>query len=55
MLDSSVSNNDILIDGFSDEIYHSDHPSNTKIGGVCLFFREGMPIKRRINLELWLR
>ena len=52
MLDHSVSNNDISIDGFSKEIYRSDHPSNTKIGGVCLYFREGLPIKRRTDLEL---
>ena len=47
MLDSSVSNVDIFIDGFSREIYRSDHPSNTKLGGVCLYFREGLPIRRR--------
>ena len=37
MLDSSVSNNESLIDGISDEIYCSDYPNNTKMGGVCLF------------------
>ena len=52
MLDHSVSNNEISIDGFSKEIYRSDHPSNTKIGGVFLYFREGLPIKRRTDLEL---
>ena len=52
MLDSSVSNVDIFIEGFSREIYRSDHPSNTKLGGVCLYFREGLPIRRRTDLEL---
>lgn len=33
-------------------IYRSDHPSNIKIGGLCPFFREGIPIKRRVDLEL---
>ena len=51
MLDHSVINYDISIDGLSKEIYRSDHPSNTKIGGVCLYFREGLPIKRRTDLE----
>ena len=52
MLDSSVSNFGIFIEGFSREIYRSDHPSNTKLGGVCLYFREGLPIRRRTDLEL---
>ena len=52
MLDSSVSNDDIFIKGFSREIFRSDHPSNTKLGGVCLYFREGLPIRRRTDLEL---
>ena len=52
MLDQSISNDDIFIEGFSREIYHSDHPSNSKTGGVCMYFREGMPIKRRPDLEL---
>ena len=52
MLDHSVINDDISIDGFSKEVYRSDHPSNTKIGSVCLYFREGLPVKRRADLEL---
>ena len=52
MLDCTVSNEEIFIDGFSSEIYRSDHPSNTKTGGVCLYFREGLPIRRRTDVEL---
>ena len=52
MLDHSVTNDDISIDGFSKEIYRSDHPSNTTIGCSCLYFREGLPIKRCTDLEL---
>ena len=51
-LNSSIRNEDIFIEGFSREIYRNDHPSNTKKGGVCLYFREGLPIKRRTDLEL---
>ena len=52
MLESSVSNKEILIDGFSDEIYRSDYSSSKKMDGVCLYLREGMPIKGRTDLEL---
>ena len=52
MLDSSMSDEDIFIAGFSKEVYRSDHPSDTKVGGVCLYFRENLSIKRRTDLEL---
>ena len=52
MLDNSISEEDIFIQGFSREIYRSDHPSNTKTGGVCLYVREGLANKRRGDLEL---
>ena len=52
MLNSSVNNEDIFIEGFSKEVYRSDHPSNSRKGGVCLYFREALPNKRRVDLEL---
>ena len=52
MLDSSVSDEDIYIKGFSKDVLRNDHPSNTKVGGVCLYFREGLPITRRKDHEL---
>ena len=52
MLDSSISNNDISSEGFSKEIFRNDHPSNTKTGGVCLYYREGLSIKHRKDLEI---
>ena len=51
MLNSTVSNEEIEIAGFSKEINRNDHPSDTKTGGVCLYFREGLAIKRRKDLE----
>ena len=51
MLDQSISNEDISIEGFSREIFRSDHPSNSKIGGTCIYFRESLPIKRGNDLE----
>ena len=52
MLDSSVTNQGICIDDYSKEMYHSVHPSNTKAVRVCLYFREGLPIKQRTDLHL---
>ena len=52
MLDSTIKNDNIFIEGFSKDIYQSDHPSNTKLGGVCLYYRDELPIKRRTDLEL---
>ena len=52
MLDDMISDEDIHIEGFSREVYRSDHPSNTKTGGVFLYFREGLAIKRLQDLEI---
>ena len=52
MRNSSITSEDLFIDGFSKELNRNDHPSKTKKGGVCLYFRESLPIKRRAGLEL---
>lgn len=52
MLNSTVQNDDIFIEGFSREIYHSDHVNNIRSGEVCIYYREGLAIKRRKDLEL---
>ena len=52
MFDQTVKNDETYIEGFSREIYRSHHPSKTKIGGVRLYLREGLTIKRRTDLEL---
>lgn len=52
MLDQTISDDDIFIEGFSREMYFSDHPTNSKTGRVCVYFRERLPIKRRPDLEL---
>ena len=45
MLNSSISYEDIFIEGFSKEIYRNDDPSNSRKDGDCLYFREGLQIK----------
>ena len=32
-------------------IFRNDHPGDNKVGGVCLYYCEGLPIKRRKDLE----
>ena len=51
MLDKSIKNDEIYIEGFSKDVFRSDHPSNTKTEGVSLYAREGLPIRRRKDLE----
>ena len=52
MLDSTIENEAIHIKGFSPEVFRNDHPSNSKNGGVCLYYRTGLPIKCRFDLEI---
>ena len=50
-LDSSIEDDDpgLSIDGY--EILRSDHPSNSRRGGVCIFFKSHLPLVRRKELE----
>ena len=49
-LDSSIptSNDNLDIDGYN--LVHSDHPSNTKDGGFCIYYRSYLPL-RVININ----
>ena len=42
----------IIIDGFSNEIFRSDHPSGDKQGRVCVYFKENLPIKHTKDFEI---
>ena len=53
-LDRSISNEDIQIEGFSCDIFRSDHSSNARNpGGVCLYYKENIPIKHRKDFEIF--
>ena len=52
MLTSYILNEDIYINGFSPEPFRSDKGLNTRNGGVCLYFKESLPIKERRDLEI---
>ena len=49
-LDSSVSNDNerIRIEGYN--LLRADHPSNKKRGGVCMYYKEHLPITKRDDL-----
>ena len=50
-LDSAIDFNDenINIDGYS--ILRADHLSNNKRGGVCIYFKQSLPLIRRDDLS----
>ena len=49
-LDSDYSNDDqrLRIQGYA--MIRSDHPSNTKRGGVCIYYKEHLPFVRRDDI-----
>ena len=45
-LNQSIDSEDIRIEGFSNEMFRSDHPTNSIVpGGVCIYYKENVPIK----------
>ena len=44
-LDYSISNDDgnLEIPGY--DLFRAEHPSNTKRGGVCIYYRNSLPLK----------
>ena len=52
MLTTNILNEDICINGFSPDPFRSDKDLNTRNGGVCLYFKESLPIKERRDLEI---
>ena len=52
MLDKSIPNDDIFMHGFSGNIFRSDNPGELKIGGVCLYYKENLPITQRLDLQV---
>ena len=52
MWDKSIPNDNIFIHGFSRNIFRSDHPGESKIAGVCLYYKENLPITQRLDLHV---
>ena len=44
-LDSSFESDDkdLMLDGYN--LIRSDHPSNTKRGGVCIYYKESLAVR----------
>ena len=55
LLDNNITNDDIFINGFSPEPFRADKVGNIRNGGVCLYFKENLPIKERNDLEIFQR
>ena len=51
-LNDTIPNNEIEIEGYSSDIFRSDHPTNTKWGGVCLYYKNTLLIKLRPDLHI---
>ena len=52
LLNTNIPNDDIFISVFSPDPFRVDKPDNIRNGGVCLYFKENLPIKERGDLEL---
>ena len=51
-LNESIKDEEIRIEGYSREIFRSDHHNDKIEGGVCSYFKENLRIKRRKDLEI---
>ena len=51
MLTEDILNEDIFVDDYSPDILRSDKPSSIWNGGVCLYYKESLPIKERTDIE----
>ena len=49
LLEGYIDVNTLSIPGYS--MMRADHPSNTKRGGVCLYYKEHLPIIRRDDIS----
>ena len=44
-LNASIPNDDVSLDVPGYNLFRADHPSNTKRGGVCIYYRNSLPLK----------
>ena len=50
-LSGDINHNETFIEGFSKSPFCKDDPSRLRKGGVCMYFKENLPIKRCVDLE----
>ena len=51
-LNSGIPSDSILVEGFSPDPIRADKADGTRNGGVCLYYREDLPIKSRKDLAI---
>ena len=51
-LNDTIPNNEAEIEGYGSDIFRSDDPTITKRGGVCLYYRNTLPIKLCPDLHI---
>ena len=50
-LSGDISHDEAFIEGYSKNPFRKDNPSGLRQGGDCMYFKENLPIKRRVDLE----
>ena len=50
-LSSDISHDETFIEGFGQNTFRKDNPRGLRKGGVCMYFKENLPIKRPVDLE----
>ena len=50
-LSDDISHDETFIEGFSKNRFRKDDPSGLHKGGVCMYLKEILPIKRHVDLE----
>ena len=49
-LDSTITNNNVNIQINQYSLLRADHPNDIQCGGVCIYFKESLPLIRRNDL-----
>ena len=50
-LDSSIDISDTRINIYGVSLLRADHPGNTKRGGICMYYKNHLPVIRRTDLS----
>ena len=53
-LNQGILDDEILINGFSGKPFRKDDPGGDLYRGICVYYKENLPIKRRSDLEMLL-
>ena len=53
-LNQGIPDDEILINSFSSKPFRKDDPSGDRYRGICVYYKENLPIKQRSDLEMLL-